>query len=280
MSDDTVLDPKPTDDTGTDDPGTAGEELEATETASVDDEIITPEPAAEAPKKGNLQKKFDKLTKDKGDLERHVAFLEGQASVKQEQPDAETVTTLSPAGLEPKPEDYEDHDEYMRASIKYGVSQGLAETKATEEAGKKVTDQAQNERKISKQYEASAEKHEDFEEIALNPSLPINQTVVDAAMGDNFAEILYALGKNPDEAARIASLPPLQAAREIGKIEAKITATPPKPKPKPSEAAETIDTISTGTTPATGMDITKMSQKERFALWEKDKLEKPARDHY
>ncbi len=38
---------------------------------------------------------------------------------------------------------------------------------------------------------------------------------------DHAADIAYHLAKDPQEAHRIASLPPVAAAREIGKLEAK-----------------------------------------------------------
>ena len=40
-------------------------------------------------------------------------------------------------------------------------------------------------------------------------------------------EVIYHLGSNPKEAHRIANLPPILQAKEIGRIEAKLVADPP-----------------------------------------------------
>ena len=43
-------------------------------------------------------------------------------------------------------------------------------------------------------------------------------------------DVIYWLGNNPKEAARISNLPPILQAREIGKIEVKLTSNPPVKK--------------------------------------------------
>jgi hypothetical protein len=43
-------------------------------------------------------------------------------------------------------------------------------------------------------------------------------------------EILYHLGQNPAEAKRIAQLSPLSQAKEIGKLEDKLSSNPPAKK--------------------------------------------------
>jgi hypothetical protein len=65
---------------------------------------------------------------------------------------------------------------------------------------------------------------------------------------DNGPEVLYYLGKNPDIASQLSQLPPLSAARELGRIEAKILNKPsgekvskaPSPAPKITAAEPAI----------------------------------------
>ncbi len=70
-------------------------------------------------------------------------------------------------------------------------------------------------------------KYDDFEQVAYNPKLRITdamaETIKASAVGPDLA---YWLGSNPKEADRISRLSPLLQAREIGKIEAKLSAEP------------------------------------------------------
>ncbi|OGA94975.1 MAG: hypothetical protein A3E79_06300 [Burkholderiales bacterium RIFCSPHIGHO2_12_FULL_61_11] len=79
--------------------------------------------------------------------------------------------------------------------------------------------------------EKALDKYDDFEQVAYNPNLKITAAMAETIKAsDTGPDIAYYLGSNPKEAARIAELPPLQQAREIGKIEAKVIANPPVKK--------------------------------------------------
>jgi hypothetical protein len=73
-------------------------------------------------------------------------------------------------------------------------------------------------------------------------------------------EVAYHLGSNPDEAARIASLPPLQQAIQLGRIEA--TLDPPK---KVSTAPTPPPTVSKGNA-SSNFDPEKCTQAE-YVKW-------------
>jgi hypothetical protein len=66
----------------------------------------------------------------------------------------------------------------------------------------------------------------DFDTVALNPDLPIKVgTVVDAFILDSpvGTKVLYHFGKNPAELDRINKLNPIAQARELTKIELKVS---------------------------------------------------------
>ena len=54
------------------------------------------------------------------------------------------------------------------------------------------------------------------------------EVIADSDIGPQLA---YHLAENKDAAARIAAMSPVQAARELGKIEARLTAAKDAPKP-------------------------------------------------
>lgn len=81
--------------------------------------------------------------------------------------------------------------------------------------------------------------HADFDDALESVSdVPVSQAMQEALLtSEHGPAIMYQLAKSPAELARISALPPLKAALEIGRLDARLassTATPPKPKPPPS----------------------------------------------
>jgi len=127
------------------------------------------------------------------------------------------VTPVTP----PKVEDYADVPAYAEA---------VAETKAAELLNRRQAEaeNAQLRESYEDRAESAREKYDDFEQVAYNPSVPVTAVMAEAVMADELGpEILYHLGSNPSEATRISRLSPTQQAREIGRLAAKLAATPP-----------------------------------------------------
>ena len=94
-------------------------------------------------------------------------------------------------------------------------------------------------------------KYDDFREVAENPqvaAIVVKAPAMNEAIAncENMGDIMYFLGKNPAEAARIAGLNPYQQVMEVARIEDKLKAgaiTEPKtktplPPPHPVVPAE------------------------------------------
>lgn len=76
--------------------------------------------------------------------------------------------------------------------------------------------------------EEARSKYDDFEQVAYNPKLPVTDAMAQTIQASEIGpDVIYWLGSNPKEAARISALPGLLQAREIGKIEAKLATNPP-----------------------------------------------------
>lgn len=79
--------------------------------------------------------------------------------------------------------------------------------------------------------EEARNKYDDFEQVAYNPNVRITTAMAETIQSSDIGpDVAYYLGSNPKEADRISRLSPLQQAREIGKIEAVVSATPPVKK--------------------------------------------------
>jgi len=76
--------------------------------------------------------------------------------------------------------------------------------------------------------EAAMDKYDDFDQVVKNPNLPISDAMAEAIKSSEVGpDVAYYLGTNIKEAARISKLSPLMQAKEIGKIEAKLSDNPP-----------------------------------------------------
>lgn len=77
--------------------------------------------------------------------------------------------------------------------------------------------------------EEARTKYDDFEQVAYNPAIRITDAMAQTIQASETGpDVAYYLGKNPKESERISKMPPLLQAREIGKIEARLTMQPPK----------------------------------------------------
>jgi hypothetical protein len=110
--------------------------------------------------------------------------------------------------------------------------------------------QQQVEQAYSDRIAKTAEKYDDFDEIARNPDVKVSGVMAEAIVySDNGPEMQYYLGKNPAEAERIMKLPPTIQLMELGKIEAKLAGTPAPAAPTPpkiSTAPPPITPLKTG----------------------------------
>ena len=220
---------------------TTGEDvIENSSTSEVEETTQEETPADEQPKKAKgVQKRLDELTALRRDAERDRDYWRELAlrEKKAEQPKAEPAAQSTE---KPKLDDFASYEEYTEALTDWKVEQKLS---SRSEAEKKA--QAEAERQTAMQYHgtreaAFRESHPDYDQVAGNPRLPITEAMAEAAFtSEKGPELLYHLGKNPQEAARIAALSPYQAAMEL-RLEARLA----RPQKTQTGAPDPITPIS------------------------------------
>ena len=213
-----------------------------------------------------VQKRIDRLTQEKYRLRAELDFLRSQQP-QQAQP-AQQAQQPSQA---PKLEQYNSIEEYLDALADHKASQKFDHLAKEREAKESQTRQQQEVAKLhesyTKQTEQARQAYGDFDDVVQDPDLPISQAMAEAIMrSTNGADVAYYLGKNPDQAARIASLDPFSAAVEIGRIAA--TVVRPQPR-KASSAPPPIQPVGARATPVT--DPAKWSDAEWYAQRNKSK---------
>lgn len=190
---------------------------QAATAAPAPDETMPADASTDAPKTFS-QEELDAIVGKR--LAREQRKWEREQAQRQAELEARRAMPVNP----PAPDDFDNAARYAEA---------LAEQKAQEMLRQREA--AQQQAKLLETYHEKEEdargRYDDFEQVAYNPSLPVTDVMAQSIQAsDTGPDIIYWLGSNPKEAARISNLPPILQAKEIGKIEARLAADPPVKK--------------------------------------------------
>ena len=190
-------------------------ELEAT-AAIQPEENTTPEvPAEQEASKTFSQEELDAI------VGKRLAREQRKWEREQQQRFAEMEARQAQTPANVHLEDYASPDDYAEA---------LAERKAVEMLARREAEQQQAVmlEAYHDREEEARDKYDDFDQVAYNQNLPVTEVMAQSIQASDIGpDVLYHLGTNPKEAARIARLPAILQAKEIGKIEASLAANPP-----------------------------------------------------
>ena len=163
-----------------------------------------------------------------------MALRSAQTKAKPEEPAPKAEATR------PSRTDFDSPDDYEDALVKWASERTASETEAKIREREARARQTQEFQTVAEQWTdrraAFMADHPDFEEVAEGENVVITPTMANAIWTSEVGPaVAYHLGQNPEEAARIAKLDPLQAIKAIGKIESRIEAqgNEPAPAPKP-----------------------------------------------
>lgn len=182
------------------------------------DEVDEKKDPVEESKQSRVQRRIDKLTREKYQLK---GELEAMRRMQSQQ-----VETPAPQG-KPTREQFNDDAEWIEALTDYKTQQAVAgiEHKTSQEKVKSTFNQ---------QLAQARDKYDDFDDVLEDvQSISVSQPINDALASSPYAaEILYTLGNDLKQATALAQMPIPLAIKELGKIEARIEAREVKPKEK------------------------------------------------
>lgn len=205
--------------------------------------------------KNATQARIDELTRQKHEQAREAAYWRGLAEQRAAK---ETAQVERPQG-KPSADQFEDHSEYVEALTDWKFEQKLAERDA------RTQEQA---RATTWQERASAAKAEmpDFDEVMASSTAPMSAAMAEAIKESDIGpKVAYHLAQHPEEAARLANMSPTSAAREIGKIEATLSAAKVA-APAPRVTAAPKPAVPIGSGRSTEGDPSKMSMAD-YESW-------------
>jgi len=161
--------------------------------------------------KRGVQKRIDELTRDK-----HEARRRELEAIRREEALRALIFEFGDKGAVsdevPQMERFEEYDDYVQAVALHD--------ELVEAAKMRDSQRADVLHSFRDRMEAARSRYSDFDDVALAPSLPVTQAMQASILGsEKGPEIAYWLGNHRDEAARIAELSPMDAARELGRVE-------------------------------------------------------------
>ena len=182
-------------------------------TAAPESADTTPE--EQQPTKSFTQEELDAI------VSKRLAREQRKWEREQAQRLAEQQARQQPVAPPPAPDDFESAQQYAEALAEQKARELLAQREAAAQQAALLDSYKDRE-------EEARDRYEDFEQVAYNPNLPVTDYMAQAIQASDIGpEVIYHLGSNPKEAQRIANLPPILQAKEIGRIEAKLVADPP-----------------------------------------------------
>jgi len=130
----------------------------------------------------------------------------------------------------PKLENFDfDEDNYRAALVERAAIVALRKERARDQQREAISRQSEEERKLASWQNEGRAKYADFD-VALAGNVRVTDQMKIAIMGNERGhDVAYFIGKNPNEAMRIASLHPIEQTVEINKL-AKKLANQKRPK--------------------------------------------------
>ena len=178
---------------------------------------VQPEPVQPS-EEDLVRKRIDKIVWQREEARREAEHWKKQAQAVKPEPKPEFVDPNKPNVNDPK---FSSYDEYTEALAEWKIEQRLQ--KAHSEYQTRTESEKRNEslKVFNERADKVRTKYPDYDELFENANVSeaMAGTILES---ENGPEIVVYLSKNPDVANRIAMLSPTQAAREIGKIEAKL----------------------------------------------------------
>jgi hypothetical protein len=208
------------------------EENEAEETKDDEDEESESKEDDKPKKKGGVHRRIDKLVKAKAQAQQEAEYWREQAmkSSGQKAESKKVGSTPAVADDKPNPENFDTHAEYVEALTDWKITQkeklqaqAAAESARKSEQEKAIKSHVERVKSFSKSVDDFSEVLESVDDIRVSET--VEQAIIES---ENGPALMYELAKNREEFERINSLPPIAAARELGRIEARLTASTEK----------------------------------------------------
>lgn len=158
--------------------------------------------------------------------------LRNADDAKADKPAEKTASTQ--AAGEPDPDDFDTHAAYVKAVARWEADQAFKEREQKAEKSKLEQEHKSLINSHVERVKSFKEKTADFDDVLeAVDDIPVSPTIQEIIISsENGPELMYELARNREEYARICKLPPLAAAREMGRLDARLSKSSEEHKPE------------------------------------------------
>ncbi len=231
---------------------------------------------AETPKVDpGVQKRFNELTRARYEQQRRAEAAEARLA------ELEKASKQAPVKEEPKRKtladfNYDDvaYEDYLEqrstATAEAAAAKKAEEVVAKREETKaRETTAAERKAKWTERVQTFSKDHPNFDEVVYAEDVDFSDAVAEALADSELGpQIAYHLAQNPDEARRISKLSAAAAGREVGKLEAKLSAAAP-PANDNASASQPAPRVTKAPAPPPKIEATESSTR---LAWNDPKL--------
>jgi len=217
------------------------------------DDDHEPDPA-KLPK--GVQKRIDKLTRQRYEQEARIRELEAKISENERKAQASQP--------DPDPSQFETLEQYLDAKVEFEASKRLREIE------QQRTIQQKNAERIASFNERSAavrQANPDFDAVLQSAAIGVSDAVMETILeSDDGPAVAYHLAKNPTELYRLNAMTERQQVFELGRISARLSAKVPERKvtqaPPPAPAVKATGTGSKSVSDMTDKEYAEFRRRQ------------------
>lgn len=219
------------------DPAPAQIEEPVIQTQDQEDSIAVSEGSAPAPveieEEPKAIRELKSQRKKRQEAEKEAAYWRGIAEASHRGAAPAPVQQSTPVSTEPpRIENFDTYEAYENAKEEYLLNKAEQRILARRQQEEQTLSLSRSQQEFNARIEKAAEDDPEIMDYVRDTTLPINDAMASVIRDSDAApQLLKYLGNNRNEAQRLFRMNPVLAARELGKIEATILATP-KPVPK------------------------------------------------
>jgi hypothetical protein len=179
-----------------------------------------------------VQPRIDELTRKANTATREAEYWKSRTAALEAK-----ANPPAPPPAKPTPDQFDTYDAYVESLTEWKaderVSKKLAER---DESSVKAESEKTRQSNWAKSVEAAKAKYADYDSVLSQSEVNVAPHVTDLLLdSEQGAELAYYLDRNPDVADKLNDMSEKQAARELGRIEARLSAEAPAPAEEPPE---------------------------------------------
>lgn len=221
-----------------------------------------------------VQKKLDKLTRQKYEADARAEYWEQQAKAKAETP------APKPASAEGKPTlaqfNY-DQEQYLEALSDWRIDAKLAEAEKRRAEGEKEKTEQERLAAFRQRLSEFVVDHPDYQQVAIFNPIKYSPTMLEFVKDSEIGpQIGYYLGQHLEEAKEIEAMPAYRQAIALDRLERQLSEPEPEEPSVPqrrtiTQAPPPPATIASSGHARRSINDPSLSSAERIAMWRRKK---------